>query len=185
MPITIKCLICGSPKDYPKSAIAKGGGKYCSRICYNKSKIGKPTWNTGKKNWMTQEHHDNLVKGTIRRNKRHPISSEQAQINGMKATPISGDKHYAWKGGKKKSSRGYIYKLAHNHPRAHNGYVFEHILVMEKHLDRYLKSNEIVHHINDNRTDNRISNLALMTRAAHNTLHKKNIRLTLQKPLIV
>lgn len=54
---------------------------------------------------------------------------------------------------------------APGHPRAGKGhYVFEHILVMERILDRYLLPEESVHHRNGVRSDNRPENLELWTR---------------------
>jgi len=67
-----------------------------------------------------------------------------------------------WKGGKYRTNQGYIYKKAHGHPNTdRNNYVFEHRLVMEKHLGRYLTKKEMVHHINGKKDDNRLENLKL------------------------
>lgn len=72
-----------------------------------------------------------------------------------------GDKSHLWKGGRCKSG-GYIYILKHDHPQANsNGYVYEHRLIMEEHLERHLKKGEVVHHINGITDDNRIENLKL------------------------
>jgi hypothetical protein len=52
-----------------------------------------------------------------------------------------------------------------NHPRGGaNGYVFEHILVMEEILGRHLSRDETVHHRNGVRDDNRPRNLELWIR---------------------
>jgi hypothetical protein len=55
---------------------------------------------------------------------------------------------------------------APGHPRAagSSSYVFEHILIMEEILGRYLLPGESVHHRNGVRDDNRPENLELWTR---------------------
>ena len=48
-----------------------------------------------------------------------------------------------------------------------------HRLVMELSLGRTLSRNEVVHHIDRNKTNNSIENLQLMTRSAHTSLHRR------------
>ena len=54
---------------------------------------------------------------------------------------------------------GYLSVYAPDHPKAYGGRVREHVLVAEKMLGRYLENDEMVHHINRLRDDNRVDNL--------------------------
>lgn len=77
-----------------------------------------------------------------------------------------------WKGGKVHEGRGYTLVYMPSHPFSKDGtHVYEHRLIMEKHLGRYLGPNDIVHHINGIKNDNRLENLKLMTRAEHSREH--------------
>ena len=83
-----------------------------------------------------------------------------------------GRAHQNFKGGRIKHSCGYTIILQPDHPYANNrGYVMEHRLVMEEYLGRYLQEDEIVHHINGRKRDNRIENLTLLSLSEHSKLH--------------
>lgn len=75
-------------------------------------------------------------------------------------------------GHKKSRKDGYNYIYFPDHPKStKDGYIMEHILVMECNIGRWLKEDEIVHHKNHIRDDNRIENLQLMTFSEHARLH--------------
>lgn len=48
-----------------------------------------------------------------------------------------------------------------------------HVVAMEQRLGRKILADEVVHHIDGDRSNNSIDNLALMTRAAHTRLHRR------------
>jgi len=77
-----------------------------------------------------------------------------------------------WRGGRRKLKSGYVYVYAPDHPNAtKQGCVMEHRLLVEKHLGRYIESSEVVHHLNGDKTDNHIENLAVLKRGQHVSLH--------------
>lgn len=92
-----------------------------------------------------------------------------------------GNKHHNWKGGRIKTTLGYILIHSTDHPFCNaDGYVYEHRLVMEKHLGRHLLRSEVVHHINSIKDDNRIENLMLFSsEKQHMDFERENFRIKL------
>lgn len=79
--------------------------------------------------------------------------------------------------GRYESEQGYIrVKVAKDHPAAFQGqyWAYEHIVVAMEKIGRPLMANEVVHHINGNKADNRPENLFVTTQRVHNYLHRKN-----------
>lgn len=101
----------------------------------------------------------------------------------------SGEAHNTWKGGRKlKNGRPVVY--APKHPRAHNqggrrgGYVFEHILVAEKALGKFLPAGAVVHHVNGDVLDNRPQNLVIcQDQPYHLLIHRRARQLVAGKEL--
>ena len=89
-----------------------------------------------------------------------------------------GESHTCWKGGRIKSSRGYILIWKKEHPGAGlKGYVSEHRLIMEDIIGRYLTPEEEVHHKNFIRSDNNPDNLQLFANhSEHMKAHKGMLR---------
>jgi hypothetical protein len=84
-----------------------------------------------------------------------------------KFTSGSFEDHPRWKGGRNIKKNRYVeVRLKMDDPfysmARKSGYILEHRYVMAKHLNRILLSVEIVHHINREKTDNRIENLELL-----------------------
>ena len=78
-----------------------------------------------------------------------------------------------WNGGIRRTKDGVLIHCP-EHPRADNmGYVKRATLMVEKVLDRFLKANELVHHINFNCFDDRHRNFLVCTNRYHMSIHSK------------
>lgn len=84
-----------------------------------------------------------------------------------------GSKNPNFNGGRYVDDKGYIRVLMPEHPFSNAGYVYEHRLVAEKILGRFLQPWETVHHINEIKLDNRWSNFFLTTVPEHSAIHRE------------
>ena len=99
-------------------------------------------------------------------------------IKCQRSGPRAGEGHPEWRGGRIVDHNGYVFLFRPDHPECvrlnesrrvkaagkyyrKEKYIQEHRLVMEEHLGRYLLPNEVVHHLNGQKDDNRLSNLVL------------------------
>lgn len=99
--------------------------------------------------------------------RRHNVTWKKNQI---------GQSNPNFNGGRYIDDKGYIRVLKPDHPYHNRGYVYEHRLVIEKFLGRFLQSWETVHHINEIKLDNRLDNLFLTTVPEHSSIHREGKR---------
>ena len=79
-----------------------------------------------------------------------------------------------WKNRKIECKDDYERDWAPTHPNSSEwGYILTHVRVMSEHLGRPLKKGELVHHKDGNKKNNHISNLQIVTRSEHATIHMK------------
>lgn len=89
----------------------------------------------------------------------------------------SGENAENWKGGRTPTGKGYIWIYAPNYYRADKrGYVLEHIKAYEDYYKCCILKWGQIHHINEQKDDNRIENLLLTRNGLHRTTyHLKDI----------
>ena len=85
-----------------------------------------------------------------------------------------------WHGGKYFDDKGYVRVRMTQHPCQVHGYVYEHRLVLEDLLGRYLKPWESCHHINEIKEDNRAENIYLCTASEHSSIHREGYNHTME-----
>lgn len=98
-------------------------------------------------------------------------------MRGRHGKHARGARNAAWTGGRFITSHGYVaVRVAPDHPHAWGAsptcrYAYEHILVAEATIGRALRHGEVVHHKNENKTDNRPENLEVLTASEHMREH--------------
>jgi hypothetical protein len=161
-----KCIQCGDDFKTYNSYINRGNrlgineGQFCSTKCYSENKKTHTPkrdyeceWCGKKLQMLLSDYNYKVNTGQRPRFCSRSCKSSLPRIGNR----IVG---------------GYRYMHAPDHPyRNYNKQVAEHRLVMEKHIGRYLKPKEVVHHKDLNKLNNDINNLQIVSRAEHEAIH--------------
>lgn len=167
------CKKCGDEIKTSKSGFCKS--------CVNKKRKGISM----KKGWCHSEETKDKIRKALKGKKlsKEHIKKIVESHRGYKFTKEQKLKlswsHFYRQGGefRKKTSAGYITVFNPEHPYTNSSNrIGEHRLVMEKKIGRYLKSSEIVHHLNQIKDDNRPENLYLVKSVKeHNEVELKHL----------
>lgn len=77
---------------------------------------------------------------------------------------------------RRQDTNGYIIVYIPDHHKAmksgvFQGYVYEHVLMAEEILDRPIREGEVIHHLDENRSNNSPDNLLPLSHPAHSKIH--------------
>lgn len=149
-------------------------GKFCSNKCvasYNSERLDTKTFSKCEicnKDFKTKPSHKSR-----RRTCSKKCSGELKKLEGIdigsSTRGIKGINHHGWKGGRRIRKNGYVYIRTED-----GSEMLEHRFVMEQHLKRKLSKDEHVHHIDENKENNSIENLTVMSRSEHMRFHAKD-----------
>lgn len=187
IPCFIYCYLCF--KEFRVKPSRKNKAKFCNKQCMNiyikefgfskerKLKMSKKAKKRNHNiNWLNKVSKTWFKKGRIPWNKNKSVRlSPKSEFKKGKQHPYFGKRGKEvpnFTGKSQITNHNYVLLYKPNHCECMlNGYVLEHRYKISNKLKRKLKSSEIIHHIDANRTNNKLNNLLILTRIEHAKLH--------------
>ena len=190
-----KCKICGK-ENYPVDT-KKFPKDFCSYKCYEEwQKFNKePNCKCavcGRSMYLKPSRLKRVKNGiTCSKECANKLKAQYMREENNHQFELTGDKNASFKGKDIMSEFGYILEYCPNHPFPHDKSVkgtrvFKHRLVIESNSNlfddkyfieyngkKYLKPEYSVHHKDENKTNNDINNLQIVTKSEHTTIHNK------------
>lgn len=171
MIVEYDCEVCGAHVRKSRSpATIKTPPRYCSQRCNGVARKGTGSGITPNYSFECQtcgKHCDVY---------RSPSTTGLPRFCSVQCTGAAqlGASNPSFTGGRHELANGYVVVLCPEHPNCDTrGYVYEHRRVMEQVIGRYLTKEEVVHHVNEVKNDNRPENLRLLpNQRAHLALHR-------------
>lgn len=183
----IKCDNCGKDVEIKHKSRLNRKNIFCSKKCEGQYRTilnckcevcgklfhRKPSYITKTKHLTCSKECNNKLRKVTYKGINNPQYGLKGQLNA------------SWKSDKKITSYGYVKIRCLDHPfQDCDGFVFEHRLIAEKYLlteensvlingKRYLKQTYSVHHIDENKLNNDVRNLKIMTKSEHMSYHSK------------
>lgn len=160
----------------PICELTKGSERLVKLRCDSCGVVSTSTWNNYQQFLRVHPERKNgetycrpcskVLGGQKQRGKKN---AKLAELNRSR----SGDKAANWQGGKYIDQSGYVLVLRDNHKDCKGWlkYQKEHIVVVEASIGRALRKSEAVHHIDNDRQNNRLENLYLTNHAGHRLAH--------------
>lgn len=142
------CLVCGKEFSPVRYHVERGNGRFCSRRCARIDQAKSWSRPPLKCEHCGIEFPWKLVHGNPQRFCSPRCLGLSRRTGGV-------------------NDQGYVVVVGGDGRK-----VKAHRLVMEQHLGRKLRRDEVVHHIDGNRANNDVSNLVVMTAEEHDRLHR-------------
>lgn len=196
--LTLECRACGSVFKRKRSDNASSERRYCSAECYHGDQHGKPNPGRPKVDRVSKicEQCKSVFLVIPSRENKSRFCSRKCQSLSPEwraecSEKQAGDKHWRWSGGLYKGKFGY--SRIKSKRLSEEEYRFVHRVVIERAMlesepdhpflvikngEKRLRSEIEVHHIDRDRSHNKLHNLLAVTKHAHAQIHHRN-----RKPL--